>query len=127
VTPAERAALIAAAKARATAVVSCVQNRLSPSHVIDGCSPADVLALVVVLAEAADPAVLRAVVTAREDDGRPDLTWRQAKLREAHSQAVQLRKARRPVPESLRVLDNAYRLERKQVQEAAAGEADAAA
>src|ERR1700748_3018938 len=105
-----RAALIAAAKARATAVVSCVQARLSPSHILDGCAEADLRALVIVLAEAADPAVLRAVVEARDDDGRPDMTRHQAKLREAHSQVVQLRKARQPVPEQLRVLDNAYRL-----------------
>jgi hypothetical protein len=118
VTPAERAALIAAAKARATAVVSCVQARLSPAHVLGACSRDDLAALVVVLAEAADPAVLRAVAGVRDDDGRPDLTRHQAKLREAHSQVVQLRKAREFVPEQLRVLDNAYRLERKRTQEA---------
>src|ERR1700748_1211150 len=121
-----RAALIAAAKARATAVVSCVQARLSPSHILDGCTQADLRALVIVLAEAADPGVLRAVVEVRDDDGRPDMTRYQAKLREAHSQVVQLRKARQHVPEQLRVLDNAYRLEQKKAQAAAAGEQDAA-
>ena len=123
---AARASLIAAAKARATAVVSCVQARLSPSHVLAACSRDDLQALIIVLAEAADPAVLRAVVGVRDDDGRPDLTRRQTKLREAHSQVVQLRKARADVPEQLRVLDNAYRLEQKKI--AATGEAaDAAA
>ena len=115
---ADRALLVAAAKAKATAVVSCVQARLSPSHVLGDC-PADLQALIIVLAEAADPAVLRAVVGVSDDDGRPDLTRHQAKLREAHSQVVQLRKARAYVPEQLRVLDNAYRLGQKK----AAGEA----
>jgi hypothetical protein len=113
VNAAARASLVAAAKSRATAVVSCVQGRLSPSHVLDTCTRDDLTALVIVLSEAVDPAVLRAVVGVRDDDGRPDLTRRDARLREAHSQVVQLRKARRPVPGPLRVLDNAYRLERK--------------
>ena len=121
-----RASLVATAKARATAVVSCVQARLSPAHVLDKCSAADLRALVVVLAEAADPAVLRAVVGVRDDDGRPDLTRHQAKLREAHSQVVQLRKAREFVPESLRVLDSAYRMEQAKAQAAAGERADAA-
>ena len=121
-----RASLIAAAKARATAVASCVQARLSPRHILDGCSRDDLAALVIVLAEAADPAVLRAVVSVSDDDGRPDLARHQAKLRKAHTEVVQLRKARQPVPDSLRVLDNAYRLGQKNAQ-AAATEADRAA
>jgi hypothetical protein len=127
VNAATRASLIAAAKARATAVVSCVQARLSPHHVLDTCSRDDLVALIMILAEAADPGILRAVVTVAEDDGRPDLTRHQAKLREAHSQAVQLRKARQPIPEQIRVLDNAYRLAQKQEQAAPTGEQDAAA
>lgn len=121
---ATRATLIAAAKARATAVVSCVQARLSPSHILDGCTEADLRALVIVLAEAADPGVLRVVVDVRDDDGRPDMTRYQAKLREAHSQVVQLRNAKKYVPDHLRVLDNAYKAEQKKAQAAAArGEA----
>ncbi len=113
---ARRAALIARAKARATAVTACVQARLSPAHILGECSRADLTALVVVLAEAADPAVLRAVVSVCDDDGRPDLSRHQAKLREAHSQVVQLRKARKPVPEQLRVLDSAYRLSQRKAE-----------
>jgi hypothetical protein len=118
VTPAERAALIARAKQLAIAVTSCVAARLRPDHLLRDASWEELAALVVVLAEAADPAVLRAVVSVSDDDGRPDLTRHQAKLREAHSQAVQLRKARKPVPGPLRVLDNAYRLEQKKAREA---------
>lgn len=110
---ADRAALIARAKSRATAVTSCVAAGLRPDHILAEASWHDLAALMVVLAEAVDPAVLRAVVTVRDDDGRPDLTRQQARLREAHSQAVQLRKARQPVPDSLRVLDSAYRAEMK--------------
>ena len=122
----ERAALIARAKARATAVTSCVAAGLRPDHLLAEASWEDLAALVVVLAEAADLAVLRAVVTVRDDDGRPDLTRQQARLREAHSQAVQLRRAKQPVPDSLRVLDSAYRTQRAKAQERSEGEADAA-
>ena len=115
-TPAQRAYAISWAKSLATPVVSCVQARLSPAHLLGRCARVDLEALVVILAEAADPAVLRAVVTVR-DDGRPDLSRRDAMLRKAHTEVVQLRKKRLPVPVRLRRLDNAYRLQRKQAEQ----------
>ena len=80
-----RDALVAAAKARATAVVSCVHARLSPSHILGKCTRDDLQALVIVLAEAADPAVLRAVVAATEDG--PVVTDLMVRLRRAHRSA----------------------------------------
>ena len=121
---AARAPLVAAAKARATAVVSCVQSRLSPCHILDRCSRDDLVALVVVLAEAADPAVLRAVVDVRDDDGRPDLTRLDAKLREAHSQVVMLVRRKQHVPQQLRVLDREYRRRNREAEGQQRGEAD---
>lgn len=119
---ATRAALIAAAKARATAVVSCVQARLSPHHVLDTCSRDDLVALVAVLAEAVDPIVLRAVVSVRDDDGRPDLDRRDAMLRKAHTEVVLLVRRGQAVPDRLRNLDREYRRRNRE-----AGERDAAA
>lgn len=119
-TPAVRAALIARAKAKAIPVASCVAASLRPDHLFADVAPEDLegilKALVVILAEAADPGVLRAVVSVSDDDGRPDLSRHQARLRKAHTEVVQLRKARKPVPERLRVLDNAYRLGQKKAR-----------
>jgi hypothetical protein len=70
-TPADRAAAIAAAKRKACAVVNCVaaKNARGVSLHLGGL-PAEVAALVLVLAEAADPARLAAVCAA-VDDGTP--------------------------------------------------------
>jgi hypothetical protein len=66
-TPARKAALITRAKAVAIPVASCVAARLRPDHLLPSLSRAELMALVIVLAEAADPAVLREVVHAEGD------------------------------------------------------------
>ena len=108
-TRAQRAYAIRWAKSLATPVVSCVQARLSPAHLLDRCSREDLAALVIVLAEAVDPGVLRAVVTSGDDDGRPDLSRRDVMLRKAHTEVVLLVRRGMPVPARLRMLDREYR------------------
>jgi hypothetical protein len=119
---ADRASLIAAAKARATAVVSCVQARLSPSHILDRCSREDLAALVIVLAECADPAVLRAVVNARDDDGKPDLSRREVMLRKARTEAARLRRGNQHVPARIGDLEREYWRTQKGAERSAARE-----
>ena len=80
---------IAAMKAKATPVVSCVGARLSPLRLLAGCSWLDLYALVLVLAEAADPVKLRAVVEATEDS--TEVTEMDLVLRKAHRKAQDLR------------------------------------
>ncbi len=111
-TPAYRAALIARAKSAAIPVSSCVAARISPAHVIGGMTRDELAALVIVLAEAADPVRLRVVAQA-VDDGAPDLTDLDLRYRAAHAEAQRLRSARLPVPNGVRALDNAYRESRK--------------
>jgi len=116
VTRAQRAYAIHWAKSLATPVVSCVQARLSPAHLLDRCSRDDLAALVIVLAEAADPGVLRAVVTSGDDDGRPDLSRRDVALRKAHTEVVLLVRQKLPVPERLRMLDREYRRKNREAE-----------
>lgn len=66
-TPADRDALIARAKRLAVPVASRVAARIHPGHLIGDLSREELLALVVVLAEAADPVTLRTVAQASED------------------------------------------------------------
>jgi len=70
-TPQQRAALIARAKSLAIPVASCVAARLRPDHLLRDASRDELAALVIVLAEAADPVVLREVVKAQDDGARP--------------------------------------------------------
>src|SRR4051794_38194414 len=96
-----RVALIGGAKAAAPAVVSCVQARLRPDHLLQNRTWEELAALVIVLAEAADPAVVREVAEAPADDGRPDPERRGEMLRTAHNQASAYRAMGRPVPARL--------------------------
>ena len=107
-TPAYRAVLIARAKSAAIPVSSCVAARIPPAHIIGGMSRDELAALVIVLAEAVDPARLRAVVQA-EDDGTPGLTDLDLTYRAAHTEAGRLRTAGLPVPLAVRAMDSAYR------------------
>jgi hypothetical protein len=118
VTRIDRAALMARARSLAIPVHSCVTARIRPDHLIgrDAASRDELAALVILLAEAADPVRLRAVVNATEDG--PDVTDGELRLREGHAQVNALRRAGRPVPLALRVLDSQYRRGR----EAAAAE-----
>jgi len=74
-TPADRAALIARAKAKAIPVASCVAASLRPDHLFADVAPEDLegilKALVIILAEACDPVRLREVVSARDDGTAP--------------------------------------------------------
>jgi hypothetical protein len=112
-TPARRSALIARAKRAAVPVASCVAASISPAHIVGGMSRDELLALVVVLAEAADPVRLRTVVQAA-DDGLPGVTDLELQYRAAHAEAVRLRTAGLPVPLAVRALDSAYRRSREQ-------------
>jgi hypothetical protein len=120
-TPAERNALIARAKQLAVPVASCVAARVSPARLIGAASRDELAALVVVLAEAADPVKLRTVAAAGEDD--PDVTDIDLLLRQAHAQRMALYRAGVPVPEKIRRLDSAYtkrrRMRKQQRKEAA--------
>jgi hypothetical protein len=70
VTPSHRTALIAKAKSLAIPVASCVAASIRPSRLLEGRSRDELMALVIVLAEAVDPVRLREVVSA-EDGGAP--------------------------------------------------------
>jgi hypothetical protein len=121
-TPAARAALIAKAKRAATPVASCVAARIGVGHILGTMTRAEVDALVIVLADAVDHALLRAVVQA-ENDGRPGLSDLDARYRAGHAEAVRLRAAKLPVPVAVRTLDSGYYRGRKQArQELAATE-----
>lgn len=122
-TPAERAALTATAKSKAIPVASCVAARIPPAHIVGDMTRDELLALVIVLAEAVDTATLRAVVQAVDYDYTPaDPAARQ---RVAHAEAVRLRAAHQPVPLVIRHLDSAYRLSRKHAARAAASQSAA--
>jgi hypothetical protein len=117
VTPAERTALIARAKALAIPVASCVAACVRPDHLIGDASRDELAALVIVLAEAADPVALKAVVDASGDSA--PVTDRD--LRVAHARAVALRKAGKTVPFQVRVLDGEYHRQRRQARAAGPG------
>lgn len=74
-TPQQRTALITRAKQLAVPVASCVAASIRPDHLLrDVTDPAVLLALITVLAEAADPVRLREVVKADDGGGTPSLT-----------------------------------------------------
>jgi hypothetical protein len=116
VNAAERAGLIAAAKRKAIPVASCVAASLRPDHLFADVAPEDLegllKALVVVLAAAADPVTLRAVV-ATPDDGHPDPASRD--LKAAHAECNRLRKAGLPIPTRVRLLEAQYQRQVRQV------------
>lgn len=105
-TPADRDALVARAKALCVPVANCVAAGVAPSHLIGDASWHELYALVLVLADAADPRALRAVAASAEDGD--DVTPEDVRLRAAHAEAQRLRTARLPVPLLLRVADNEY-------------------
>jgi hypothetical protein len=106
--PAGRVALIARAKSIAIPVASCVAARVRPDHLIGDLSRDELAALVLVLADAADPVALRAVTQATEDG--PDITDEDIRLRKAHAHAQALRDAGKAVPARVRALDRQYRV-----------------
>jgi hypothetical protein len=114
VTPAER---IARAKRLALLVKPCVDARVRPDHLREGLSEDDLWALVIVMAEAADPVTLREVAEA--PDGYGDPVPRELTLRKAHAEVRRLRVAGKAVPFHLRVLDNEYRERRRELRGAA--------
>jgi hypothetical protein len=111
----ERDALIVRAKAIATPVVSCVAARLRPDHLLARRTKAELAALVIVLAEAADPVTLRAVVAEQDDDRTPGATDRTVMLRKAHAEVQRMRIAGEALPLRLKLLDGEYRREREKV------------
>ena len=123
---AQRAALIARAKSLATPVVSCVAASIRPSHLLAGASRDELMALVVVLAEAADHGRLREVTEAPGDTGMPPPDRRDV-LRRAHAEYQRLLRGGQPVPRRVRVLESEYRQSNKRRRESAASEAADAA
>jgi hypothetical protein len=117
----DRAALMARARSLAIPVHSCVTARIRPDHLIgrEAASRDELAALVILLAEAADPARLRAVVEAVEDE-LPAVD-EAARLRTAHAQVQALRAAHRRVPAGLRVLDAEYHQRRRRLRGADSG------
>jgi len=105
-TPEERAALIVRAKQLAPPVAACVAARLRPDHLLRDATRDELAALVIVLAEAVDRAVLRVVAAAGEDG--PVVTDRTMLLRRAHREANRLREKGEPVPLRVGVLENEY-------------------
>jgi hypothetical protein len=114
ITPAERARLVAWAKKKAVPVASCVAARIRLDHLsLRDATHDELLALVVVLADAADPVALRAVC-AGKDDGGPVVTDRDLNLRRAHAECERLRAEGREVPVRLRLLEAAYQTGRRE-------------
>jgi hypothetical protein len=106
VTPAERAQLVAQAKRKAIPVASCVAARVRPDHLrLREMGEDGLIALVLILAAAADPVALRAVVN-EPDDGYPDAEARS--LRAAHAECNRLRAAKQPVPTRVALLEAEY-------------------
>jgi hypothetical protein len=118
VTPRLTASLLASAKRMALPVATCVHNRVRPAHILRDKSWAELYALVIVLAEAADLAAVFEV--ANMPDGGPEEAARAAVLRKAHAKAEACRKMRRPVPGHLAVLEREYWRWRKREQQHAA-------
>jgi hypothetical protein len=112
----DRDALIARAKSLAVPVASCVAARISPAHLIGEATRDELAALVVVLAEAADPVALRMITSATEDG--PDFTDEDVRLRKAHAHAKALRDAGYPVPAHVLRLDRQYRVRAQELADA---------
>lgn len=113
-----RTALIDRAKAVAVPVASCVAASLRPDHLIGGWSRDELAALVVVLAEAADPSRLRAVAEAQEDSS-PVIGLAQVRLRQAHAEYRRLRRNGTEIaaiPQYLRRLEREYQRDSKRRQ-----------
>ena len=116
--------LLASAKQAAFPVVTCVHNRLRPYRLLRDKSWAELYALVVVLADAADPAAVWEVAN-MPDDGS-EKAARAAVLRKAHAKAEAYREMRKKVPPHLVVLEREYWRWRKQEQRARGEIRDAA-
>ena len=112
-TPAQRAALIVRAKRLAVPVVSCVRAGLRHDHLTGDLSRDHLQALVVVLAECADPARLKAVTEAPGDTGMPQLS-REDVLRRAHAEYQRLQRDGTGIPHRVRLLESEYRSGNKQ-------------
>lgn len=123
-TSAQRTQLIGRAKSLAVPVASCVAARVPPDHLLQARTWDELAALVIVLAEAADPLRLRAV-TASHEDGDPRLSV--DVLREAHRIHSQLRQAGVEVPPRIAGLERMYQRWRKQEQRQDQQQAEAAA
>lgn len=107
-TPAERTALIAAAKKTAVPAANCVAAGVRLDHLLNGKSWHELAALVVVALEAVDPARLKALCDLPGDEGLTPESLREAMLRRAHAEASRLREAGQEVPAPLALLDNEY-------------------
>jgi hypothetical protein len=110
-----RAGLIARAKSLAVPVASCVAGSLPPAHLLESLSRDEMAALIVVLAEAADPTRLRVVVEA-SDDGRPEVGQQELMLRRAHREFSRIRREGGEPTARLARLERAYQAGAKRRQ-----------
>jgi hypothetical protein len=92
--------LIAWAKARVVPVQSCVTASLRPDHLLSEASWEQLAALVIVLAEAADPVKLRAVVSARDITVAPG-TDRWSVLKMVYAERRRLERHGQPIPAAI--------------------------
>ena len=115
-TPAQRAAIIAAAKRKAVPFVNRVAARVPPEDLLAGLSRDEVVALAIVLAEATDHARLFAVIAA-EDDGHPDPLMRRTALAWAHAEYSRQKRGGGDPQGVLRVLEREYQRACKQAQQ----------
>jgi hypothetical protein len=122
-TPAQRIALIVGAKRLAHPVFSCVRAGIRYDHLTASQSRKELLALITVLAECADPAKLKAVTEAPGDEGMPALS-REDVLRRAHAEYQRLLRDGMAVPHRVRLLESEYRQGNKRRREEAATRAD---
>ena len=118
-TPADRGALIVRAKRLAVPVVSCVRAGLRHDHLTAALSRDQLQALVIILAECADPARLKAVTEAPGDTGMPQLS-REDVLRRAHAEYQRLQRDGKGIPHRVRLLESEYRSGNKRRREEAA-------
>lgn len=105
---AQRIELIAGAKQIAVPVASCVAGGVRPDHLLGGKSRDELLALVVVLAEAVDHGKLNVLVRLPGDEGLTPESLREAMLRRAHTEVWRLREAGQEIPPDLHVLEDEY-------------------
>lgn len=107
------------AKRLAGPAVAITAGGLAPDDLLRNASRAELLALVAVLAAAADPDMLEAV-TAQPGDALMRAQDRRGVLKRAHAERTRMDRAGLPVPPSLAALDSEYQTAARRQRIAAA-------
>ena len=118
ITNAARAALIGWAKQKAPVVASRIAVSIPVDHIIGDATWEQLAALVVVLAESADPVRLR-IITSAQDVMIGRDTDRAVTLRAAHAEVRRLRYHNQPVPSRIAALEREYQQARERPANAA--------